>query len=985
MIVEELDPGTAGPTQVKELTAEVAADPSTHVDRELPKQPALKPKKKSSLGDVRLHLEKKERLKAQNQGNPKDSLDSDEELEFLEREAQRLQAKLERKHEIHRLRRELQQTTIQNEGQDDEFYDEDDAEYEYEPSAESTYSQPRERRQRTVSSADVSHQTDSTESISHEEFAKMQEKIAQMRTLMRNQAGFETVSESPLSLVLEKARIDRTLKTPALDHFDGSSDPLAFLNTFDGRMAFFGHSEIARCQFFSTCLQGTALRWYSNLPPRSIDSWITLKSKFQARFSSNYKGIKVTASLMTMHQRSGESLRSFLTRFREELAEIPDLIEQMAVNFLTAGIDKSRHGLLLEEIFEKRPKTLQAAFQIIEHRMMLQEAVSCIQSPRRSSKYERRRSYSPRSPARERRRERRRSPPPRTSDLPPRDRRERDWQPHNRSEKEFTKLNTEKTTILAVLKMEPDYRPPRPMKPGRPPSSRYCEYHEDTGHTTEQCFQLSNLIEGKIRRGQLVHYVQHDDEPRRHHRGEDDRVIDVIFAKRPRANPSPVISFSDDDYRPGLIEGHQDALVITTRVGNNTVKKMLVDNGSSVDVLYHHAFSRMDIGDRRLENSRTPLYGFTGNEVHVVGTIDMLVLFGSPPCQIWKMVKFHVISVSSSFNAILGRTTITALRAITSISHLKMKFPTDFGVGEMIGDQVTARQCYLTTVSPRKRTEEELEVNQVLDIDPRELIDSSTSNSCSPLEKTEDIEVFEGNPDKTTRIGKNLSSDLKKDITNLIREFSDIFAWVPRDMSGIPETIARQSLHISKDTRPVRQKQRIFSAEKRAAIDQEIDRLLDAGFIEPVQFPTWISNVVLVKKSNGKWRMCIDYSDVNRACPKDFYPLPNIDQLIDATAGNELLSFMDAFSGYNQIKMDSHDWKQTAFITHRGVFGYKVMSFGLINAGATFQQTMDKIFSSQIGRNMLIYVDDMITKSKATSDHVTDLRETFTNARTNNM
>ncbi|XP_074356705.1 uncharacterized protein LOC141696464 [Apium graveolens] len=837
----------------------------------------------------------------------------------------------------------------------------------------------------------------------------MQEEIAQMRTIMRNQSGFEIVSESPLSLVLEKARIDRTLKMPALDHFDGSSDPLAFLNTFDGRMAFFGHSEIARCQFFSTCLQGTALRWYSNLPPRSIDSWRTLKSKFQARFSSNYKGIKVTTSLMTMHQRSGESLWSFLTRFREEITEIPDLIEQMTVNFLTAGIDKSRHELILEEIFEKRPKTLQDAFQIIEHRVMLQEAVSCIQSPRWSSKYERCRIYSPRSPARERRRERRRSPPPRTSDLPQRDRREKDWQPRNQSEREFTKLNTEKTTILAVLKREPDYRPPRPMKPGRPPSSRYCEYHEDTGHTTEQCFQLSNLIEGKIHRGQLVHYVQHDDEPRRHHRGEEDRVIDVIFGgiavgglspnsrklyarevfnvnpsatKRPRANPSPFISFSDDDYRPGLIEGHQNALVITTCVGNNTVKKMLVDNGSSVDVLYHHAFSRMDIGDRRLKNSRTPLYGFTGNEVHVVGTVDIPVLFGSPPCQVWKVVKFHMISASSSFNAILGRTTITALRAITSISHLKMKFPTDFGVGEMIGDQATARQCYLTTVSPRKKTDEELDVNQVLDINPRDLVDPPTSNSCSPVEE---IEVFEGNPEKTTRISKNLPDQLKKDITCLTREFSDIFAWDPKYMPGIPEVVGRHSLHISKHIRPVRQRHRTFSAEKRAAIDQEINRLLEAHFIEPIQFPTLISNVVLVKKSNGKWRMCIDYSDVNKACPKDFYPLPNIDQLIDVTSGNELLSFMDAFSGYNQIKMDSQDWQQTAFIIHRGVFGYRVMPFGLINAGATFQQMMDKIFTSQIRRNMLIYVDDMITKSKISSDHVLDLREIFENARKNNM
>ncbi|XP_074374222.1 uncharacterized protein LOC141714610 [Apium graveolens] len=248
-----------------------------------------------------------------------------------------------------------------------------------------------------------------------------------------------------------------------------------------------------------------------------------------------------------------------------------------------------------------------------------------------------------------------------------------------------------------------------------------------------------------------------------------------------------------------------------------------------------------------------------GNEVHVVGTIDMPVLFGSLPCQVWKVVKFHVISASSSFNAILGRTTITALRAITSISHLKMKFPTDFGVGKMIGDQ----------------TDEEFEVN--LDIDPRSLVDLPTKNSCSTVEETEEIKVFEGNLKKTTRIGKNLPESLKKDITCLIREFADIFSWDPKDMPGIPEIIAHHSLHINKNITPIRQKCRIFSDGKKAAIDQEIDRLLEAKFIEPVQFSTWISNVVLVKKSNGKWRMCVDYSDVNRACPGDFYPLPNID------------------------------------------------------------------------------------------------------------
>lgn len=125
--------------------------------------------------------------------------------------------------------------------------------------------------------------------------------------------------------------------------------------------------------------------------------------------------------------------------------------------------------------------------------------------------------------------------------------------------------------------------------------------------------------------------------------------------------------------------------------------------------------------------------------------------------------------------------------------------------------------------------------------------------------------------------------------------------------------------------------------EKQEAIDGELEKLLAAGFIKRMQFPKWIANTVLVKKNNGKWRMCIDYSDLNRACPKDFYLLPNIDQMIDSMAGNEMLSFMDAFSGYNQIKLAKEDQDNTAFITYKGVFACTILPFGLLNAGATFQ------------------------------------------------
>ena len=138
-----------------------------------------------------------------------------------------------------------------------------------------------------------------------------------------------------------------------------------------------------------------------------------------------------------------------------------------------------------------------------------------------------------------------------------------------------------------------------------------------------------------------------------------------------------------------------------------------------------------------------------------------------------------------------------------------------------------------------------------------------------------------------------------------------------------------------------------------------------------------LANVVMVNKSNGKWRMCFDFKDLNKACPKDSFPLPIIDQLVDSTAGHKLLSFMDAFSGYNQILMDEDDQEKTSFVTSQGLYCYKVMPFGLKNARATYQRLVNHMFSHQIGRNVEVYVDDMLVKSKDEANHLVDLKETF--------
>ena len=150
-----------------------------------------------------------------------------------------------------------------------------------------------------------------------------------------------------------------------------------------------------------------------------------------------------------------------------------------------------------------------------------------------------------------------------------------------------------------------------------------------------------------------------------------------------------------------------------------------------------------------------------------------------------------------------------------------------------------------------------------------------------------------------------------------------------------------------------------------------------AGFIREVYYPDWLANVVLVKKANGKWRMCSDFTDLNKACPKDSFPLPRIDQLVDSIAGHKFLTFMDAFLRYNQIKMAEEDQEKTAFITSQGLYCYKVIPFGLKNAEAAYQRLVNKMFNKQIGRNMEVYVDDLLVKSKEKLAHLDDLRETF--------
>ena len=159
---------------------------------------------------------------------------------------------------------------------------------------------------------------------------------------------------------------------------------------------------------------------------------------------------------------------------------------------------------------------------------------------------------------------------------------------------------------------------------------------------------------------------------------------------------------------------------------------------------------------------------------------------------------------------------------------------------------------------------------------------------------------------------------------------------------------------------------------------EEVIKLRQAGAIEEVFFyPEWLANTVVVKKKSGKWRVCVDFMDLNKACPKDPFPMPKIDQLVDAPIGHPRMSFLDAFQGYHQIPLALDDQKKIAFVTLVGNYHYKVMSFALKNGGSTYQRMMTMMFESQLGKNIEIYIDDMVVKSKMVSKHLGDLRTIF--------
>jgi len=234
-------------------------------------------------------------------------------------------------------------------------------------------------------------------------------------------------------------------------------------------------------------------------------------------------------------------------------------------------------------------------------------------------------------------------------------------------------------------------------------------------------------------------------------------------------------------------------------------------------------------------------------------------------------------------------------------------------------------------------------------------------------------------------MGSTLKEEEKDVITSILAKNSYLFAWTTTNMPSINPRIISHKFLVCKEAKLIAQKKRNMGEEKRMIVEQEVHNLLNVRFIQEIHHTTWLTNIVLVQKNNGKWQMCTDYTYLNKACLKDAYPIPSIDWLVDGVVDHKVLSFLDAYFRYNQILLNPADQEKTSFLTERANFCYEVRPIRLKNAGETYQRLMNRMFREQIGKTVEVYVDEMIVKFNSTKQHAADLAKIFGQLRWHDM
>ncbi|GKU89881.1 hypothetical protein SLEP1_g3957 [Rubroshorea leprosula] len=579
-------------------------------------------------------------------------------------------------------------------------------------------------------------------------------------------------------------------KIPQLETYDGTKDLDDHLHAFYSCMQAQNAFDALMCKIFPSTLRGNA-RCYYSLPPRSISSSSEMASAFAIKFSSKRLIRKTTFELMGVKQRDGESLKNYMSRFNDAVLEVISFNQAVGIAAVTQGLQHER----FRDSLIKYPATTFNEVNDRSLKFITAEEYALSQKP----VFPRNQNPDWRDEGQSRKRMKTvhnrglmmtsTSKFGKPNSVPPQ-------QNISKTPVTWTPFNLPRSQIFMQIKNKMDLRRPGPMRSSAATHdhTRYCDFHQGHGHTTEQCNSLRSELESLAQKGMLNEYIQRTEQPKY--------------------------------------------------------------NG--------------------------PTYGFNNQPVQVEGVLTLLVAFGSGRTYVTPLVRFLVVKMTSSFNVVISRPTLTEIRAVVSQSYLYMKFPTPMGIA-------TLRVMGVEIVDNRPEDE----------------------TRATPVEDVEEMNIDDRDPSRKTQIGTRLSPKERAELIAFLRANNDI-------------------------------------------IKEEVEKLLQVGFVRRVDYCEWVANPVL-------------------------------DQLVEATSRNERLSLLDAYSSYHQVSVALEDEEKTSFYAGDEIYCYVMMPFGLKNAGATYQKMVTIIFRAQINKNLEVYVDDIVVKSLKAEDHLADLNETFNNLRKNRM
>ncbi|CAL8991628.1 unnamed protein product [Prunus brigantina] len=646
--------------------------------------------------------------------------------------------------------------------------------------------------------------TDPTIRLLLQKVNRIEEERNQTRT-----PAWGKVQLGPFTSRIRFYRPEKEVQALRISFYSGVEDPVTHIHTFQSALGCKGLTDEGQCQLFPSTLAGAALNWFYRLEPGTTDRLYSADDLYPIR------------------QGDSEPLREYAARFSHEYSRCPETDDRAAFGAFKSGLRASQFRYLVHSSnWTTYGELMKQAAIYAKAEHFNSKGMPSASSPSATT-------GQPLAPTVQ---TPYRTAPPIPVSYAYGDKRRDSFQ----GRQDGTKRSKESGS-----------RNFRSTKSDRPP-----EVFTILNTSYERVLMAENQMIPKPSFRKLPRQVDKDTGPSVH------QELHTRSCKIRRLGWEPITFFEEEE--KGIISPHSDPMIIRADISDFDVGRILIDTGSSVNVLFADAFNGLGIGHQSLNKEITPLLSFSGDVVEPIGSIQLPLVIGSGQRRAFIYTHFLVVSCPTAYNAIIGRPALTRMKAILSPHMLLLKFPTQSGIGQVRGDQLSARVCYVSSTTkaanqtPRQGTPETLAVTH-----PNL---SNATPQAQPAEELETISLSDVQ-DRQVRIGTSLSPSLRSEFISFLRANSEVFAWFYDDMPGISPDVISHKLSIYPSFKPVRQKRRSYDSERYEAMKAEVDKLQTIGFIREVTYPIWLDNSVLVKKSSGAWRMCQDYTNLNKACP----------------------------------------------------------------------------------------------------------------------